>query len=100
MAYQIIWTTKADNRLKNILHYLVSQFSHADAERFLDNVSEKLHLISSVVVSHRRSQKHKHLYYPIIRKRTLLIYRIKSRSGTIEILDLWDARQDPKIFGY
>lgn len=100
MAFQIIWTLDGIHSFNKVLEYLELNFTDKEINRFVEKVNYKLMLALSNPNMHRRSRKFNNVHYKIVLDRVLLVYRVKPIKQTIEILYLWDARQNPKKFKY
>ena len=89
MAKKVIWSKAA----KAVFDYLDYEFSEKTAEKFADNVSERLRLIGNHPESGRITNKKRNVWMAKIDKYRVLYYKVKD---SIVILYLFDTRQDPR----
>ncbi len=96
MPKQIIWSQKSVKDLGNILDYLANEWDNSVALKFLDIIEVLVIQIS--LNPHQFPLIHKKLNIRkcVITKHNSLFYRNKREH--IEILRIYDTRQDPERF--
>lgn len=100
MVQTVVWTTEALFTYEKVIEYLSENFSETDVIKFSTAVINKITLIQLNPYAYRKSEKFANVHFTIILKRILLIYRFRPRKNEIEILQFWDARQNPRKFKY
>ena len=100
MVYRIIWTIKALKSYDSITSYLQENFSNSEIIKFSNEIDGKLQLIKVNPAMGRASSNNPDIHKTIILNRVLLVYRVMHTKNVIYLLDLWDARQNPKKFRY
>jgi len=98
MAYQIIWSDEAKDSFQCIIDYLQHQFTEREVARFILAFEAKINLIKISPDSYRKSSHSANVYYTIILRKTILVYRIKQDTDFVELIHFWDARKNPKLF--
>lgn len=94
---RILWTTKANLRLTNILTYCFTEFGTTVALQFKEGIDNGMRLLSC----HPYIGKIEDLYYESHKVRSLLegyykiLYYVDDTKEIIYILSLFDCRQDP-----
>jgi plasmid stabilization system protein ParE len=94
MHKQIIWSSKSVSDLENILDYLALEWDDSVALKFLDLIEVLLLQISIHPFQFPLIHKKLNIRKCVITKHNSLFYR--NRKGHIEILRIYDTRQDPK----
>lgn len=94
MAYKISWTNIAFEDYQQVVDYLISGWSLTVAGNFEHIVQKKLTNLSRQPFIGIASQKNPLVRSILITKHNRLYYRIKDE--TIELLNIFDTRQDPK----
>lgn len=94
MALQIKWTANALEDYRQIVEYLMEEWSVSIAEKFIDIVESRIETLSSYPYLGLASLKDSSIRSILLTKHNRLYYRITSTS--IEVLDIFDTRQDPK----
>ncbi len=94
MAYKISWTDNALEDYQRIVEYLIKKWSFTDAANFESIVNKKLANLSGQPFMGIPSQEKHSLRSILLTKHNRLFYRIKDE--TIELLNIFDTRQDPE----
>lgn len=93
MAKKVIWSKTAKSIFDDIYDYLDYEFSENTAEKFANNVNERLNTISNYPESGRLINTERRVRMAKIDKYRVLYYKIKD---AIVVLYLFDTRQDPR----
>jgi len=93
MAYEVAWTDNINEDIDDILSYLESVASHKVAEKFLNELREKVSILTKFPESGRQSQKDETVRSLLFRKHYWVFYTIIGQE--IIMLDIFDTRQDP-----
>ncbi len=93
MAYKIEWTENAKQDLKEIIEYLVEEWSVDVAENFVDKLDSMLELLENSPFIGTASNKKRGVRQILITRHNRLFYRIS--GDKIILLDFFDTRQDP-----
>lgn len=94
MAFKIIWSEIALEDYKNVIDYLISNWPFTVAVEFENIVNKKLHTLSLQPFMGVASQKNSSIRSVLLTKHNRLYYRIKNE--TIELLTIFDTRQNPE----
>jgi plasmid stabilization system protein ParE len=94
MPRQIIWSPQAENDLSLILEYLQEHWDKSVLLKFIDIVDEIINQISINPKQYPIIRKQKRIRKCVITKHNSLYYR--DRKGYIDILRIYDNRQDPR----
>jgi plasmid stabilization system protein ParE len=100
MVQSIIWTPEATFTYEKVISYILENFSEREVIKFSYVVQKKINLIQINPNTYRKSAKFANVHYTIILTRVLLVYRYHPKKKIIEILQFWDARQNPKRFRF
>jgi plasmid stabilization system protein ParE len=92
-GYKVIWSQRASRDLNGIQDYLESKWTEKEIRGFFRNLEKHLELIRENPKLYPAADKWKEVRRCVLSKQTSLYYRIKSR--TIEIITLFDNRQNP-----
>src|ERR1700733_12633282 len=99
MALRIIWSPTARKSFDNLVHFLEAKWERKVIEKLFLELNTTL---KSISVNPKMfpviSQKTK-LRKCVLRRRTLLLYRIKTLD-TIELVLFIDSRQNPKKYRF
>lgn len=93
MAFQIIWTTNALEDYKLVVDYLLKEWPLKVAEDFTKTTEERVRLLGSFPYIGIPSKKDPQIRSIVITKHNKLFYRVMKNK--IEILDIFDTRQNP-----
>lgn len=94
MNREIIWSPAAERDFEIILDYLIERWSERVVSRFINKVDDSINLICEDPKIFPIINMEMKIRKSVITKQNILFYR--EVSGKIEIVRLFDARQDPK----
>lgn len=94
MAIQVIWADKAQGDLKNIIEYLLSEWSAKEANAFLNRIEFVLALIRRNPKIFKEINRKKKIRQCVLMPQVSLYYT--KQADKIYILRLFDNRQNPK----
>ncbi len=98
MRKDIAWSPLADEDLTNVLNYLRENWNIAVTLRFLDKIESITFIISRHPDRYPMINRELGIRKCIVTKHNALFYR--ELSDKIEIVRLFDTRQDPAKLGY
>lgn len=84
----------AEFKLLRLSEYLIEKWNLKTRDRFIQKLTEKINQISSQPDSCPKSKEFDGLYKCVVTKQTTLYYRILHQSDEIEIITLFDTRQN------
>ncbi len=87
----------AEYKLKKLTEYLLEQWSFKVKKDFLAKLTKKIQQIQSQPESCPRSSEFGGIYKCIVTKQTTFFYRVNFEQKEIEIITMFDTRQDPEI---
>jgi plasmid stabilization system protein ParE len=93
MAKKIIFSPEANERLKEIIFYLVNEWSIDSANKFIDILESKLSNIKKFPLISPKFEDNPEIHYCVINKQITLYYRIS--ESDIEVITLFDSRRNP-----
>ncbi|WP_432411224.1 type II toxin-antitoxin system RelE/ParE family toxin [Rasiella sp. SM2506] len=85
----------AEKKLRELLQYLLEEWSKKSRDKFLLKLTEKIDQISNQPHSCQQSTEVIGLYKCVVTKQTTFYYRIHKAANEIEIITLFDTRKDP-----
>ncbi|MCB0396376.1 MAG: type II toxin-antitoxin system RelE/ParE family toxin [Flavobacteriales bacterium] len=91
---EVIWTDEAYKNLNNTLTYIEGHWSEKELRKFARLLEKQLQLISQRPLIFPEAFKHKDVRRAVLSRQTTIYYKVKSDS--VEILSLFDNRQDPR----
>ena len=94
MALQIIWTENALEDYHHVVDYLLKAWPYFVAENFVTTLEQRVKVLSIHPNLGIASIKDASIRSIIITKHNKLYYRVASNS--IEILNIFDTRQNPE----
>lgn len=86
----------AEAKLLKLSEYLVENWGLKSKDKFISKLTEKIKQIAYQPDSCPQSSEFKNLYKCVVTKQTTFYYRIKVDTKEIEIITIFDTRQDPK----
>jgi plasmid stabilization system protein ParE len=98
MPKKIIWSPLAESDLSNILNYLDQNWEKKVAVSFIDLTDSLIHQISINPKQFPFIHKRKGIRKCVLTKHNTLFYRDK--KSVIEILRIYDTRQDPNTLTF
>jgi plasmid stabilization system protein ParE len=93
MALQIRWTENALEDYRHVVEYLIQEWSVGIAKDFVEIVEKRIDTLSVFPNIGIPSIKEPGIRSIILTKHNRLYYRVSTKF--IEILDIFDTRQDP-----
>ena len=94
MAKNVIWSPAAEKDLETVLDYLQSKWSNQILNRFINKIDDNIGLIISDPKIFPLINDRLKIRKSVITKHNTLYYRETPKS--IQIVRLFDSRQDPK----
>lgn len=95
MAFEVVFTKKADNDFESILDYIQNEFGINAGDDFKDLIHEFTRLIKSFPEIGSLELAGKNIRGFVIHRRLKIFYRIK--NDNVIILRLFDTRQHPDV---
>lgn len=97
MGVEIIWTKKAVKTFGDRIAYLKQNWTEKEIFNFTSRVNQYLNTLRNQPQMFRKSYSLKHTHIGVIIKYVSVIYRVKPKSKTIEIIAFIDNRQNPNL---
>jgi plasmid stabilization system protein ParE len=99
MALPVIWTVNAIEDYKLVIDYLLLEWPLPVAKKFVETIEKRIEVLSDFPNIGIASLKDPSIRSIILTKHNKLYYRVY--SDKIEILNIFDTRQDPEknLFG-
>ena len=94
MNREIIWSPAAEKDFEIILDYLIERWSENVVSKFINKVDDNINLICEDPKIFSVINKEMKIRKSVITKQNTLFYR--EIDGKIEIVRLFDTRQEPK----
>ena len=85
----------AASKLLKLSEYLLENWNLKTRNKFVEKLSEKINQISLQPDSCPKSSEFKGLYKCIVTKQTTFYYRISIELKEIEVITIFDTRQNP-----
>lgn len=98
MAKKIIWSPSAESDLKSVLIYLDEKWSVLVVNQFINKVDSFVNLIAEEPKLFPIINKKHNVRKCVLTKQNTLYYR--ENKDSIDIIRLFDTRQDPKKLKY
>lgn len=92
---KVYFSRLAESKLKKLVEYLQEEWGTKAKRDFLAELDEKINQISLQPESSPKSQELGGFYKCVVTKQTTFFYRVKSDKKEIEVITLFDTRQDP-----
>ncbi|WP_034893358.1 type II toxin-antitoxin system RelE/ParE family toxin [Gillisia sp. Hel_I_29] len=86
----------AESKLLELNEYLLENWSKKVRDKFIEKLSKRIQQISSQPESCPKSTDLKGLFKCVVTKQTTFYYRISNSKKEIEIITVFDTRQNPK----
>jgi len=87
---QIRFTSIANVHLEHTIEYLLNEFGHSSAEKFLQLLKKKLNAISEQKIVHRYFYKTKQVRYFILQKNYVLYLE---KKNVIQVVAIYGTKQ-------
>ena len=94
MEREIVVSKRFLNRTLQVCEYLNKKFSSKTALLFLERVEERLELVSKYPTIGKKSLNKEGIRSILLNPHHLIFYRVS--KNRVEIVDLFDMRQDPE----
>ncbi len=85
----------AENKLLKLSDYILENWNLKTRDKFIEKLTEKIKQISLQPESCPQSSEFKGLYKCVVTKQTTFYYRISTELNEIEIITIFDTRQNP-----
>lgn len=92
----IIWSKKAGETFQKNIDYLKENWTDVEVKKFIIRVFAYLDTLSQEPLISRKTYKTKHTHIGIIIPHISVVYRIKPKKDTLEIVTFIDNRQSSK----
>lgn len=93
---KVYLSENTESKLLLLTDYLKVKWSEKVKEDFIKKLTKKISMISEFPQSCPESNDFKGLYKCVVSKQTTFYYRILFEKNEIEIITLFDTRQNPK----
>ncbi|MCM4166039.1 MULTISPECIES: type II toxin-antitoxin system RelE/ParE family toxin [unclassified Arenibacter] len=93
---EVFLSELAESKLKKITRHLLENWSYKVKMDFLAKLTNKIKQISIQPESCTKSNEFGGIYKCVVTKQTTFFYRINFKTEEIEIITLFDTRQDPQ----
>ncbi len=84
-----------ERKLLKLSEYLIENWNIKTRDKFISKLSEKINQISIQPNSCPKSSEFENLYKCVVTKQTTFFYRINLDKDEIEIITIFDTRQNP-----
>jgi len=85
----------AESKLLKLSEYLLEEWNLKTRDKFISKLNDKIIQISNQPESCPKSSEFKNLYKCVVTKQTTFFYRIIAERKEIEIITIFDTRQNP-----
>ncbi|MFD1615849.1 type II toxin-antitoxin system RelE/ParE family toxin [Gelatiniphilus marinus] len=85
----------AESKLLKLSEYLLEEWNLKTRDKFISKLNDKIKQISKQPDSCPKSSEFKNLYKCVVTKQTTFFYRIIVERKEIEIITIFDTRQNP-----
>jgi len=85
----------AESKLLKLSEYLLENWNIKTRDKFISKLTEKIKQISLQPDSCSKSSEFENLYKCVVTKHTTFYYRILADRKEIEIITIFDTRQNP-----
>ncbi len=92
---EVFLSELAEYKLKELTEYLSENWSYKVKKDFLAKLTAKIKQISLNPESCQKSMEFGGIYKCVVTKQTTFFYRVNFEKKEIEIITLFDTRQDP-----
>lgn len=96
MVYKVVWTVNALNSYLANMAYLQQVWTEKEVQYFAIAVEKKIDILSRQPhIGAPRNKRNQDLRHTVIHKRISLIYRVRLKKETIELILFWNTYQHP-----
>lgn len=92
-GYKVVWTNRALANLDNIIQYLTDYWTEKEISEFFRKLDNRINIISRRPLLYPLTNNRKNVRRSVLISQVTIYYRINKQ--TIEILTLFDNRQNP-----
>jgi plasmid stabilization system protein ParE len=92
----IIWSKRAGETFQKNIDYLKENWTEVEVKKFITRVFSYLETLSEEPLISRKTYKTKNTHIGVIIPHISVVYRIKPKSNTLEIVTFIDNRQSSK----
>lgn len=85
----------AESKILRLSEYLLIEWNLKTRDKFISKLTNKIKQISKQPDSCPKSSEYPGLYKCVVTKQTTFYYRILRQSDEIEIITIFDTRQNP-----
>ncbi len=85
----------AETKLLDLTNYLLEEWGIKVRDEFIKRLTEKINQIAGYPKSCPQSEVFTGLFKCVVSKQTTIFYRINSEKKEIEIITVFDTRQNP-----
>jgi plasmid stabilization system protein ParE len=93
-GFKLLWTDTALADLNGILAYLVETWTHRELKNFVTRLERRLLIITENPNLFPRTSRRRGVRKSVLTKHVVIYYRVRDKQ--IELLTLFDPRQNPK----
>ncbi|QLE01510.1 type II toxin-antitoxin system RelE/ParE family toxin [Galbibacter sp. BG1] len=86
----------AESKLTKLSEYLLENWGKSARDKFIQKLNKKIFQISKLPESCPSSSEFNNLYKCVVSKQTTFYYRIVKDRDEIEIITIFDSRQNPE----
>ncbi|MGM0580302.1 MAG: type II toxin-antitoxin system RelE/ParE family toxin [Bacteroidota bacterium] len=96
---KVYLSSKAETKLLELAKFLIEKWSHKVKAKFFERFNKKVKQISIQPNSCPKSKEIVELHKCVVTKQTTFYYRVIKAKNEIEIITIFDSRQNPnKLF--
>ena len=92
---RVFLSALAETKLFYLSKYLLEEWDLKTRDQFIQKLSHKIKQISAQPESCPKSSEFNNLYKCVVTKQTTFYYRVKVEQKEIEIITIFDTRQNP-----
>jgi len=86
----------AESKLLKLSQYLLEEWNLKTRDKFISKLNDKIKQISNQPDGCPKSSEFNNLYKCVVTKQTIFFYRIIAERKEIEIITIFDTRQNPE----
>lgn len=90
---RIIWSPKAQKDYAKIVDYLLKEWTLKEVQKFVEQIEDTISILEKGNIDFR-TIRYKSLHVVVISNQISIYYRKHSKTK-VEIIRLWDNRQNP-----
>lgn len=92
-GYKLLWSERALSDLKNIVDYLLENWTEKELKNFARSLDKRLEIISFNPKIFPKTRKRREIRKSVLTKHTVIYYETSDK--VITIVTLFDPRQNP-----